>query len=234
MNLIIILLSCLFSIIPIILIGYNFYVKDTIKEPKKLLNKLFIFGILSGIIVIIISIYELFLFPSFTNVNKIDNFITLFIYSFIFIALTEEICKFFIIYILGYNNKEFDQAYDIILYSVFVALGFAFFENVIYIINNPNIQVLFLRIITALPAHIFFQTIMGYYLYLSKLNNRDKCIFLSIFIPTVLHGCYDFLVFTGSNVFVMMALGLLIIMFIITNSKIKQLINVDKNNLKKQ
>ena len=57
MNIILLIISLLIIVIPIYLIGKYFYNKDTIKEPKKLLTKLFISGIFSVIIVIIISMY---------------------------------------------------------------------------------------------------------------------------------------------------------------------------------
>ena len=116
-------------------------------------------------------------------------------YSYIFIALIEEIWKFLMIYKVSYNNKEFDQAYDIILYSIYVGLGFATFENIIYVIGNPNIITSLLRGITAVPAHVCFQTIMGYYLYFSKNKNKENNILLSLIIPILLHGTYDFLIF---------------------------------------
>ena len=47
MNLLILFLS----ILPIYLIGLYYYKKDTIKEPKSLLKKLFFSGILAGIVV---------------------------------------------------------------------------------------------------------------------------------------------------------------------------------------
>ena len=56
-----------------------------------------------------------------------------FIYVFLFVALIEEGSKFLMTYILGYNNKEFDEVYDMIVDASFVSLGFAFYENLIYI-----------------------------------------------------------------------------------------------------
>lgn len=233
MNLLVLLISFLLSIVPVIIIGYNFYKKDTIKEPKKLLSNLFISGILSGLIVVVISIFGLLLFPSLTNLDNINNLFILIFYSYIFIALVEESCKLFMIFKISYNNKEFNQAFDIILYSVFVGLGFATFENIIYIVGNPKIQIAFLRGITAIPSHVCFQTLMGYYLYLSKIKNKSKYISLSLIIPFLLHGTYDFLIFTNSIILILLDLGLLIFMFIIAGTKINKLITIDKNNLNK-
>ena len=78
------IISIILSIIPIAIIGYAFYKRDTIKEPKKLLNKLFAAGILSGIIVLCVSFVGLALFPKLTNLDQIDNVFVLIFYSYIF------------------------------------------------------------------------------------------------------------------------------------------------------
>ena len=224
----------LLSFIPIILIGYYFYKKDTVKEPKLLLGILFISGIISCVVVAGLSILFIKYFPIISKLNKVNNYLLLALYSYIFVSLIEEICKLIMIYGFSYNNKEFDQAYDIIVYSIFVGLGFAFFENIIYIIGNPNIKTVLLRGITAVPAHVCFQTMMGYYLSLSKTKHKGTNILLSLLIPVFLHGTYDFLIFTGSTNLLTIDLGFLAIIFIICNLNIKKLIKIDKDNLIKK
>ena len=225
------LLSVIISIVPTILIGYLFYKRDTIKEPKRLLNKLFISGIFSGIIVIFISIIGLILFPAFSDVTKIDNFFILLLYSYIFIALIEEASKLFMIYKVSYHSHEFDQAYDIVLYSVFVGLGFACFENIIYVLGNQNISTALLRSITAVPAHTCFQIIMGYFLYLSKTKDKTENFTLALIIPVLLHGTYDLLIFTGQIPLLLIDVVFLIILIIYASTRIKMLIEIDKNNI---
>lgn len=233
MNYVFFIISLLLALLPIILIGYYFYNKDTIKEPKKLLLKLFFSGIGSGLIIIIISIFCMVLFPKYTQLEKINNIYILLFYCFIFVALLEEISKFLMIYSISYNNKEFDQAFDIIIYSVFVGLGFACFENIIYILgSDSNITTAILRGITAVPAHTCFQTIMGYYLYLSKIKDKRKNIILSIIIPIILHGSYDLFIFSKIGWLFLLFIVLLIFIIIYANSKIKKLIEIDKANLK--
>lgn len=233
MNYLLFIISFIVSLLPIFLIGYYLYNKDTIKEPKILLLKLFLSGIASGLIVIFISIFGIVLFPSLIKVENIHNIIILLFYCYIFVATTEELTKFFMTYYISYNNKEFDQAYDIILYSVFVGLGFAFFENIIYILGSDmNITTALLRGITAVPAHTCFQTIMGYYLYLSKTKDKNINIFLSIMIPIILHGTYDFFIFSQNILLLLLFVILLIFLIIFAYSRIKKLLQIDKSNLK--
>ena len=233
MNYIFILFSFFITLIPIITIGYYFYKNDTIKEPKKLLRKLFISGIISAFIVIFISFFGIIIFPTFSDIQKITNYFILFLYCFIFVSLIEELSKFIMIYYISYNNKEFDQAFDIILYSVYVGLGFAFFENIIYSLGS-DIQfiTIILRCITAIPAHVCFQTIMGYHLYMSKINNKKKELLLSLLIPIIFHGTYDLFVFSQNYLLYTLFIFLLLFMIIYSLSKVKKLLDIDKANLK--
>ena len=232
MNYLLILLLFIIAVLPICMIGLHFYKKDTIKEPKQLLTNLFLSGILAGIIVIVISLFGLMIFPQYVSIEKVKNLFSLLFYCYVFVACIEELSKFVMIYYISYNSKEFDQAYDIILYSVFVGLGFAFFENIIYCLGNDiSISIILLRGITAIPAHVCFQTIMGYFLYQSKEKNKSKNILLSILTPVFFHGTYDFFIFSQNIIFLLGFVLLLIFIILYANSKIKKLLQIDKSNL---
>ena len=220
------------SILPIVLIAIYYYKKDTLKEPKKLLRKLFFSGMLSGVLVIIISYITILFFPTYASIENANMF-KIFIYSFVFVALIEEVCKWLMIYKISYHHRDFDQLYDIILYSVLVGLGFACLENLLYTTSSNNIWVAIFRGITAIPAHACFQTFMGYYLTLAKFKkgNQNKYKNLSLIIPVLLHGTYDFLLLSGNIVLVCSFFIFIVFLFIITIIKVKKIINIDKNNL---
>lgn len=220
------------SILPIVLIAIYYYKKDTLKEPKKLLRKLFFSGMLSGVLVIIISYITILFFPTYASIENANMF-KIFIYSFVFVALIEEVCKWLMIYKISYHHRDFDQLYDIILYSVLVGLGFACLENLLYTTSSNNIWVAVFRGITAIPAHACFQTFMGYYLTLAKFKkgNQNKYKNLSLIIPVLLHGTYDFLLLSGNIVLVCSFFIFIVFLFIITIIKVKKIINIDKNNL---
>lgn len=220
----------LLSFLPIILIGFYYYQKDSEKEPKGLLQKLFFSGIISAILVIIISFITIIIFPEYLNLEKASLF-KIFLYSFVFVALIEEVCKWLMVYKISYYHKENNQFYDIILYSVFTSLGFAFFENLLYVINHDNsLWVAIFRGITAIPAHACFGTFMGYYL--SKSKTQKDNFYLSLLIPILLHGIYDFLILSGNIILVCIFLVFIVTMFVITILKIKQVIRIDLEKLK--
>ena len=64
-------------------------------------------------------------------------------------------------------------------------------------------------------------------------RSKDKNINIikGLVITTLLHGTYDFLIFTGNMILVCCDLVLLILMFVYANYKIKKLIEIDKSNL---
>ena len=231
MNLLVIILA----ILPIFLIFTYFYKKDTQKEPKKLLQKLFLSGFLSAILTIAVTFIIFIIFPEYINIEN-ANLFKVFIYSFIFVASIEEVCKWLMIYKVSYNHKEFDQFYDIVLYSVLVSLGFACFENLLYVIENDNgLLIAVFRSITAVPAHACFGTFMGYYLSLSKFKekqNKNKHFILSLLIPIILHGTYDFFLLSGNIILVCTFLIFIVSMFIFTILKIKKTIKIDEEILK--
>lgn len=206
--------------LPVVLLGKYIYDNDRNKEPKKLITKIFIGGILSCFLVLFFSYILELIVPIFAMDESILNYFQLFIYVFIKIALVEEFCKWIISYFLSYNNKEFDELYDMIVYCVFASLGFALFENILYVLSYGFMTGI-LRALLSVPMHACFGVSMGYCLGLAKLGeinnnkkNKFKNIILSILIPTILHGFYDYLLFTDHIlVAIVLAIGLYIISF---------------------
>lgn len=230
-----IIISLVLIFLPIYLICLFVYKKDNKKEPKKFLRKLFFFGILSCIPAAII---ELVIEPLFGDINKLNLF-SLFIYVALGIALVEEFCKWVIVYKKTYDNKEFDQTYDAIVYSVFVSLGFACLENILYCISSNSVLTSLLRALTAIPGHTLDAIIMGNFLYLSKtllLNNNKKqskrMLLLSILMPTLVHTIYDYCIFTDRLIFYVIFAIFLLFIYIYSIDKIKYLSknNIDLNN----
>jgi RsiW-degrading membrane proteinase PrsW (M82 family) len=178
------------AIAPSATLMYYFYMKDKYeKEPRHLLTKAFIFGAVSVIPILIVEI----------KLNLFDvgdkRLIAVGYTAFIVAGLVEEAFKFLIFLILIWNNEEFNEMYDGIVYSVFISLGFATVENIAYV-SSAGFSVAFLRSITAVPAHALFGVTMGYYLGIAKFVGQPykTGYFLSgFFVPIMLHGIYDFI-----------------------------------------
>ena len=225
------LVLLLISILPVYLICLYVYKKDDKKEPSKLLRKLFIFGMLSCIPA---AILEIILEPFF-GVEENRNLIVWFIYATSSIALVEELFKWLVVYKISYSHKAFDQVYDAIVYAVFVSLGFACLENILYVLDS-GIKVGLFRALTAIPGHAYDAIIMGNYLGLAKIadiNNNSKLfkknLLLSILLPTLAHGIYDYCLFSENYILVGIFFVFIVFIYIHSIKKIKLVSSLRKN-----
>ena len=219
------------AVLPVYLIGLYIYKKDKDKESKKLLFKLFIFGVLSCIPAVILELT----IGSFFNINDDTNLFILFLYIFISIAFVEEICKWFLVYKMTYTHQEFDHIYDAIVYCVFLSLGFAGFENILYIFEG-GFTIALLRGVSSVPGHACFAVAMGNYLGLAKFAyfkgnkiKEKKNLILSITIPILLHGIYDYCLFTNNIFFFLLFLVILIFIYIYSVNIVKKMAGVPNN-----
>ena len=222
------------SALPVFLLGMYIYKKDKNKEPIKLLVKLFVGGILSCFLVVLVSIILGIFFPILSADFKTLNLIELIFYVFIGIALVEECCKWIFSYKIAYNDNDFEEIFDMIVYSVFVALGFAFFENLLYVYKN-GFATGVIRAISAVPGHACDGVFMGYYLSLAKqsqLNQKNKLkvkyIIYSILVPTIIHGIYDYCLLTRNILFVLLLFVFVILVYIFAIKKIKKMSSINR------
>lgn len=223
------LLLLILALLPIFILGYYTYSKDNKKEPKLLLLKLFLGGFCAVILTVIISNVLRSFFHVFNGNIKEFGSIKLLIYTFVMISLIEEISKFLFTYILSYHDREYDELYDMIVYSVFVSLGFALIENILFIFDG-GIQVAISRLFFAVPTHASVAVFMGYYLSFAKLadinNNKklkNKYLFLSLLVPITLHGIYDYMVYSNSYIMYYLFFLFTIILFIKANKKLAEM-----------
>ena len=141
------------AVIPVIVICTYIYLKDRNKEPWSLLIKLFVLGISSCFLVLMISGVLFEIFPFMNKDTAYMTFFEVMAYAFIGVAFIEELCKWLMVYIGSYTNKAYDELYDGIVYSVYVSLGFAFLENLLYVFKNQSIVVGISRGLLAVPGH---------------------------------------------------------------------------------
>lgn len=223
------------AIIPVIVLCYYIYKKDVNKEPMTLLLRIFFLGFFSAIPVLVL---ELLLDPFFSTDNY-SNFFILFLNTLVTISLVEEGFKWIITKIFGYNNKEFDEIYDIIVYSVFASLGFACIENILYVISYGLANAI-LRAILSVPGHTCFGIIMGYFLSQAKVNqiagNKNgyyKHLLLSLIIPIFAHTLYDALLFysSGENngLFLLVFFAFYIVMVVVSFQIVDKISNIQQN-----
>lgn len=138
------------------------------------------------------------------------SLLTLFLSTILVIGLVEEGAKSLVVYLLHFNNPEFNETIDGIIYGVTVGLGFAAFENLFYTILYGYRVGLTRAVLTSL-AHASFTGIFGYYLGQTKLKSRNNFILFGFVLVTFLHGFYDFLVI-GQIINTTMTIGVIILL----------------------
>lgn len=218
------------ALLPSIILGWIIWQNDKIeKEPTGLLVKLFVCGILSIIVTVILS-FPVYMIPM-CNPETASTIIEHFMSAVIGVALVEEFSKWIFVKSGTWKNKEFTHIYDAVVYAVFVSLGFATAENLMYVLMSENgIFVAISRALLAVPLHVFCGVFMGYYYGLAKqseINNRKdlvkKNLFLSVLIPTLTHGFYDFCLFTGDVLFFILFLIFVVCVYIFAFRRINKL-----------
>jgi len=183
----------LVALAPVIIILIYIYVRDKYeKEPLPLLIKSLALGALIVIPVVFVEGALKAMMPVLSSMG------IAFYDAFVVAAFTEESFKFMVFYLLIRKNHEFDERFDGIVYAVFISLGFAGVENIMYVFDGGMGTGIF-RAFTAVPAHALFGVSMGYYFALSKFvsKNTRLNLFKALAVPVVLHGIYDFILMTG-------------------------------------
>jgi len=220
------------AVIPVILILIYVYSKDRNKEPTRLLVKLFLFGIVSCFLTLALTDVLEKLIPFFAMETEDYSKIQILIYVFVGVALIEEFSKWLMAYLLGYQSEEFDEIYDSIVYAVFVSLGFALFENLLYVFGDKsliaNVFVGIFRGILSVPGHACYGLYMGYFLSLAKVySNRGRpdlekrYLLLSIIVPTILHGIYDYCLMSKIGILILVFFVFVILLFVFSIKRLK-------------
>ena len=209
------------SLAPVFIILFYIYFRDKYdKEPLGLLIKSLIAGML---IVIPIVLVERLLVAIMPPIGKVPAAAY---NAFLVAGSTEEVFKFLALYLLVWKSPSFDEKFDGIVYAVFVSLGFAAVENVLYVLDG-GYQTAIVRAITAVPAHALFGITMGYYLGIARMYSelRKEYLRKAILIPIVLHGIYDFILMVEVGWLLMLFIPYVIYLYVMGMKKIRILSN---------
>lgn len=209
------------ALIPVAFLLLYIYRKDRI-QPEPIIN--LIKGIIYGIGSCFIVFAYAELVGSGDELNGIED-------AFIMAAIPEECAKLLMLWLLVRHMKEFDEPFDGIVYAVCIGMGFAGFENILYLIENSDslLSVGVMRGISAVPGHFSFAVAMGYYYSAVKFGSerhRTTNRVLTLVAPIILHGIYDSLLSLPEDV---MGLAMIVwvvfcvCMFIYAHKRIKSM-----------
>ena len=214
------------ALIPVIgLLLFIYFNDKKEKEPFGFLIALFFLG-MATVVTAIIGEYvgEAVLGVIFDDKSVLKEIIS----AVFVVGVCEEIGKFLVLWLFTWKNKNFNYSYDAIVYAVFVSLGFACLENVVYVFSN-GVGTAIARMLTAVPGHACFAVFMGFFYskakYASLTNKKSasaRNILLSMIVPIMVHGVYDAILMAGrvmeddvTVLAVLLWLGLVIAMFVV-------------------
>ena len=175
-----------------------FYTRDKLEpEPRLLVATVFIYGILVTLLAaplegLVGGLTGIFFAPA----------VATFVVAVIGAPIIEESSKFLVVRYSVYDNKEFDEPMDGIMYAAAAALGFASLENAFYILSayltSPidAVTTFTFRALISVPAHPLISSIWGFALGQAKFGltrNPRATILLGLFIAMVFHGVFNFL-----------------------------------------
>lgn len=193
-------------------------IKADRREPEPMQMILFTLGL--GILSTVPAVFVEFLF-GLTGLFGEQNILGAFLASFIQIAPAEEFFKLAVILLFVWKSPHFNEENDGIVYVTVSAIGFALFENILYVLDH-GFGTGVLRAITSIPLHTFAGVLMGSYVGKARFaaTRRESRILIlkGFLLAWFYHGAYDTLAMTGNLVLILI---LVIILFIVGTRIIK-------------
>jgi len=213
------------AILPALFLMRYIYRKDTVeKEPAGMLISLVFLGVAALIAILLESfgkgVLSAFLVegtPAYTIVM-----------AFLVVAVAEEGAKFFFLKRRTWKDPNYNYRFDGIVYSVFLSLGFAAFENISYVMGY-GLTTALLRAVLAIPGHMGFAVFMGLFYGRAKLcadqgdvRGRKRNLWAAYLSAVVLHGFYDACALIGTALSALLFLVFVIVMYIAVIRMVKK------------
>lgn len=199
----------LLAVIPSVFLLIKVYQADKVeKEPAPLLFKLFIKGLESAFFAAVVEALLInFGLNTLVHLGLIEgegSFLYHAIEAFLIVAVAEEGFKYYFLKKITWNHPAFDYRFDAVVYAVFVSLGFATIENILYvwgsqIESGTGLQLSVYRGVLSVPAHCVFAVAMGIHYGAAKYAQGHEQFDLeeaglrkAFFVPVLMHGFFDF------------------------------------------
>lgn len=179
---------------PVLLMCITYMLDKKEREPLSLLIVLFIMGVISIVPAWVLEKAG----KQILSIWGLNKGMYMLIYAFLVIGIAEEGSKYFLLKLVSWKHPAFNYRFDGIVYAVYVSLGFALAENVLYV-QNYGVKVAIMRALTAIPLHASCGVLMGIYYgfargcaYAGNNAGKKKNSRIALFIPIFVHGFYDF------------------------------------------
>ena len=222
----IIAIYVLAAIVPAGFLMRYIYRQDRVeKEPIPLLGSLVLGGVLAALAA---SVLERLGSALLNQLIQPTNPYYVILYAFLVVAAVEEGTKFFFLYRRTWRDGNFNYRFDGVVYAVFVSLGFAAFENVLYVFQY-GLSVALPRAILSIPGHMGFAVFMGVYYSRARLRffrrQPVRCrmnLAVGYLIAVFLHGVYDTCCLIGSDTSTLVFLAFVAVMYLVVFTTIRR------------
>ena len=182
------------------------YRKDKVeKEPAGLLARLILAGAASAVLAMVLEMILGGILGAFFPAGS--GLLFLVLEYFIVVAASEEAAKYLFLKRVSWRHPAFNFRFDGVVYAVFVSLGFAALENIMYVVGF-GLGVAPVRALLAIPAHMSFGVVMGYFYGRAKIAEiqygdplaskslRRKGVLAAV----LMHGFYDTCASVGTTI----------------------------------
>lgn len=181
---------------PIIMLLFFVYAKDKYeKEPDLMLFTAVFYGLfLTAYVVAADNFIE-------EKIKINSNLFSVFVLS----AGTEETIKLLFLYFLMHKNPNLNEPFDGIFYSAYICLGFAWAENIIYVMSPDlgGIETAFARSVFSVPGHFLFSVFMGYYFACFCYEKRGAGFLAYSFLSAyTVHAIYNFIILYSGRYYI--------------------------------
>lgn len=215
----------IYSLIPVLALAVSpslvwlfFYLaEDPHPEPRYWLFIIFVIGIALAPIVIFLEMVLTNFFSGFSGIKDLSNPLLIFIIA----PLVEETAKYSVVHLALNKNPVLDEPVDGMIYVITSALGFAAIENVFAIFSfitvgslgylGATFNFMSMRLISAVALHGLASGIAGYYF--AKfyfIEKNPMLIFKGLFLATILHGVYNFIIVRNEGNFPLFLAGIIL------------------------
>ncbi|GMU93525.1 MAG: hypothetical protein AMXMBFR4_25830 [Candidatus Hydrogenedentota bacterium] len=175
------------AVAPALLLVRYFHLRDIYPEPPKVLWTTFFLGAL--IVAPVLGI----VYPLHYCVGVPAGYAAQGLWvGFVYAAIPEEFFKLAVLRGYSLRQRAFDEPMDGVVYGVVASLGFAAFENVMYVMQG-GLGLALMRALTAVPAHAFMGVIMGYYVGRAQFDPQRRAHLMGkgFLYAVLVHGFYD-------------------------------------------
>ena len=220
------------AVLPAVFLMRYIYRQDRVeRESPLLLASLVLCGVLAALASIVLKMMGGAVLDILVqNRGKIYTILR----AFLVVGAVEEGTKLFFLKWRTWKHPQFNYRFDGVVYSVFVSLGFAAYENIGYVFGY-GLSVALPRALLAVPAHMGFAVFMGAFYGRAKQCNTwmDDIgakinLWVGYLAAVLLHGFYDACAMIGTSLSAGLFVVFVVVMYLVVIRMIRREAGTDR------